>query len=87
MEYRLLGKSALKISRIGFGCMSLDASNVNAEKILQQALSLGVNYFDTADLYQHGMNEELLGRAFRGRRDQVILAGKVGNEWRPDGSG
>jgi aryl-alcohol dehydrogenase-like predicted oxidoreductase len=87
MEYQLLGRSALKISRIGFGCMSLDASNANAEKILQQALSQGVNYFDTADLYQHGMNEELLGRAFRGRRNQVILAGKVGNQWRPDGSG
>ena len=87
MDYLLLGKSALKISRIGFGCMSLDAGNAEAEKILQQALSLGINYFDTADLYQQGRNEELLGRAFKGKRDQVILASKVGNQWRPDGSG
>ena len=67
--------------------MSLDAGNAEAEKILQQALSLGINYFDTADLYQQGGNEELLGRAFKGKRDQVILASKVGNQWRPDGSG
>jgi aryl-alcohol dehydrogenase-like predicted oxidoreductase len=87
MDYQFLGKSALKISRIGFGCMSLDATNVNAGKILQHALSLGVNYFDTADLYQHGMNEELLGRTFKGRRNELILASKVGNQWRPDGSG
>ena len=87
IDYQLLGKSALKISRIGFGCMSLDAGNAEAEKILQQALSLGINYFDTADLYQQGRNEELLGRAFKNKRDQVILASKVGNQWRPDGSG
>jgi aryl-alcohol dehydrogenase-like predicted oxidoreductase len=87
MDYQLLGKSSLKISRIGFGCMSLDARNAEAEKILQHALSLGINYFDTADLYQQGENEALLGRAFKGKRDQVILAGKVGNQWRPDGSG
>lgn len=87
MDYLLLGKSALKISRIGFGCMSLDAGNAEAEKILQQALSMGINYFDTADLYQQGGNEELLGHAFKGKRDQVILASKVGNQWRPDGSG
>ena len=87
MDYQLLGKSALKISRIGFGCMSLDAGNAEAEKILQQALSLGINYFDTADLYQQGRNEELLGRAFKNKRDQVILASKAGNQWRPDGSG
>ena len=67
--------------------MSLDAGNAEAEKILQQALSMGINYFDTADLYQQGGNEELLGHAFKGKRDQVILASKVGNQWRPDGSG
>jgi aryl-alcohol dehydrogenase-like predicted oxidoreductase len=87
MDYQLLGKSSLKISRIGFGCMSLDAGNAEAEKILQHALSLGINYFDTADLYQQGRNEALLGRSFKGKRDQVILASKVGNQWRPDGSG
>ncbi|HEY4154788.1 MAG TPA: aldo/keto reductase [Puia sp.] len=87
MEYHLLGSSSLKISRIGFGCMSLDAGNPEADKVLQRAISLGINYFDTADLYQHGLNEELLGRVFKGRRHQVILASKAGNQWRPDGSG
>ena len=77
----------MKISRIGFGCMSLDAGNSAAEKILQQAVSWGINFFDTADMYQRGLNEELVGRAFKGIRDKVILAGKVGNQWRPDGSG
>jgi aryl-alcohol dehydrogenase-like predicted oxidoreductase len=87
MEYHLLGKSDLKISHVGFGCMSLDATDPGAEKVLREAFSLGINYFDTADLYQHGMNEELLGRAFRGKRDRVILASKAGNQWRPDGKG
>jgi aryl-alcohol dehydrogenase-like predicted oxidoreductase len=87
MEYRLLGKSDIKISRIGFGGMSLDANNPQNEFLLQQALEGGINYFDTADMYQHGMNEAMLGRAFRGKRNQVVYATKVGNQWRPDGSG
>lgn len=87
MEYRLLGKSTLNISRIGFGCMSLDPADPISEQILQEALSLGINYFDTADLYQKGLNEEMVGRAFRGMRDKVIIASKAGNQWRPDGSG
>ncbi|MEO6963132.1 MAG: aldo/keto reductase [Puia sp.] len=87
MEYRLLGKSSLNISRVGFGCMSLDPTDPVSEQILQEALSVGINYFDTADLYQKGLNEEMVGRAFRGMRDKVIIASKAGNQWRPDGSG
>jgi aryl-alcohol dehydrogenase-like predicted oxidoreductase len=87
MEYRTVGKSDLKISRIGFGCMSLEADNPENEFLLQQAMERGINYFDTADLYQQGKNESVLGRAFRGKRDRMILATKVGNQWRPDGSG
>jgi aryl-alcohol dehydrogenase-like predicted oxidoreductase len=87
MQYSSLGSSGLKVSRIGFGCMSLDANNPDAGKVLLHALSLGINYFDTADLYQHGLNEELLGRTFKGKRDQIILASKAGNQWRADGSG
>ncbi len=55
--------------------------------LVQEALEQGINYFDTADLYQHGAVESVLGRAFSGKRKQVILATKVGNQWRPDGSG
>jgi aryl-alcohol dehydrogenase-like predicted oxidoreductase len=87
MEYRLLGKSDLKISRIGFGTMSLETASPASERLVQKALEEGINYFDTADLYQQGAVESLLGRAFRGNRERVILATKVGNQWRPDGSG
>jgi aryl-alcohol dehydrogenase-like predicted oxidoreductase len=87
MEYRILGKSDLKISRLGFGSMSLDADNPQNERLLHQALERGINYFDTADLYQQGGNESILGRAFKGKRDRIVLATKVGNQWRSDGSG
>src|SRR5450631_864985 len=87
MEYIKLGKSDLKISGIGFGTMSLEAECLASERLVQKALEEGINYFDTADLYQQGAVESLLGRAFRGNREQVILATKVGNQWRPDGSG
>ncbi|RYG42762.1 MAG: aldo/keto reductase, partial [Chitinophagaceae bacterium] len=55
--------------------------------LLHQAIELGINYFDTADPYDKGLNEEVLGQAFEGKRDQVIIATKVGNQWREDGSG
>jgi aryl-alcohol dehydrogenase-like predicted oxidoreductase len=87
MEYTLLGKSDLKISRIGFGTMSLETDSPASERLVQKALEEGINFFDTADLYQQGAVESLLGRAFRGNRERVILATKVGNQWRPDGSG
>src|SRR5664279_2362257 len=87
MEYRFLGKSDLNISRLGFGCMSLNPGDPLAEKILHMAADGGMNYFDTADLYQNGQNEMLLGRAFHDRRDKLILATKVGNQIRNDGSG
>src|SRR5450432_3024368 len=87
MDYRMLGDSDLKISRIGFGTMSLEPDNHSAIHLLHQALDKGINYFDTADMYQKGLNEALLGKAFKGKRDQLILGTKVGNIWRPDGSG
>jgi aryl-alcohol dehydrogenase-like predicted oxidoreductase len=88
MEYGILGKSDLKISRLGFGTMSLDLGNSRfAESLLLQGLEEGINYFDTADLYNQGMNESLLGSVFRHQRDRVILASKVGNIWKPDQSG
>jgi aryl-alcohol dehydrogenase-like predicted oxidoreductase len=87
MEYCLLGKSNLNISRIGFGCMSLDPSNPDGENILHKAMDAGINYFDTADMYNKGQNEVMLGKAFRHKRKELILATKVGNQWRKDGSG
>ena len=87
MEYQILGKSDLKISRFSFGCMSLDPKDPISEKILTSALDKGINFFDTADLYQRGLNESLLGNVFNGKRSKIILATKVGNQWRADGSG
>ncbi len=87
MEYRFLGKSDLHISRIGFGTMSLEPDSPASERLLIHALDQGINYFDTADIYQQGRTETMLGRAFRGKRKQVVLATKVGNRWKTDGSG
>lgn len=87
MEYRKLGSSDLSVSCIGFGCMSLKGNNAENEKILHQALESGINYFDTADLYDKGMNEISIGKAFKGKRDKVLFATKAGNQWRKDGSG
>ncbi|WP_324670722.1 aldo/keto reductase [Hymenobacter sp. GOD-10R] len=87
MKYNQLGKSDLHVSEISFGCMSLGEDHSANARLLHQALDNGINYFDTADLYQQGANEETVGKAFRDRRDQVILATKVGNQGRPDGSG
>jgi aryl-alcohol dehydrogenase-like predicted oxidoreductase len=87
MQYQLLGKSSLKISKIGFGCMSLKPDQKDFEKIIHSAIDQGINYFDTADLYDKGLNETLLGKAFKGKRDEVIIATKAGNQWRADGSG
>ena len=86
MDYMQLGKSGLNISRIGFGCMSLDPSNNEHEKLLQEAARNGINFFDTADLYNKGANEELLGKAFKNIRQKVIIATKVGNQWNNDGT-
>ncbi len=87
MNYKQLGKSDLQISEIGFGCMSLKGSQQENERILDRATALGINYFDTADLYDKGMNEEYVGNALKHKRDKVVLATKVGNQWRADGSG
>ncbi len=91
MEQRTLGKSTLAVSAIGLGCMSM--SNVygkcdDAESIavVHHALDLGVNFLDSSDMYGWGQNEELLGRALRGRRDRVVLATKFGNLRKPDGT-
>ncbi len=87
MQYQQLGRSNLHISRIGLGCMSLSATReAEGIQIIHQALHLGINYFDTADLYEKGLNESLVGKALRTKRERAIIATKVGNQWRPDGS-
>lgn len=87
MKYNLLGKSDLLISQLSFGCMSLQGDHAANVVLLHQALDKGINFFDTADLYQNGENEITVGKAFSSMRDQVVIATKVGNQQRSDGSG
>jgi aryl-alcohol dehydrogenase-like predicted oxidoreductase len=87
MHYRQLGKSSLQLSEIGFGCMSLGDDDAANARLIQRAIELGINFFDTADLYQQGRNEQTVGKALKETRKQLILATKVGNQWRSDGSG
>ena len=84
MKTRKLGKQGPVVSTLGLGCMGMSefyGASDEAESVatIDRALSLGVNFLDTADMYGVGKNEELVGRAIRGRRDQVILATKFGN--------
>lgn len=87
MLYSKLGKSDLLVSKIGFGCMSLKEDNAESVLIVNKALELGVNYFDTADLYESGLNETRFGQMLKPNRKQVIIATKVGNQMRADGNG
>ncbi|MBP3038979.1 aldo/keto reductase [Bacillaceae bacterium Marseille-Q3522] len=81
MKKRKLGHSELLISELGLGCMSLGTDGQEAEKIIKTAVELGINYFDTADLYDFGVNESIVGKTLKPIRDQVIIATKVGNRW------
>jgi aryl-alcohol dehydrogenase-like predicted oxidoreductase len=87
MQYKQLGNSSLSISTIGFGCMSLGQDEAENTRVIYRALDLGINFFDTADIYEKGENETRLGRILKGKREQAILATKVGNELRSNGSG
>jgi aryl-alcohol dehydrogenase-like predicted oxidoreductase len=90
MEKRRLG-AGLEISAIGLGCMGMSEfyggrDEAQAITTVHCALELGVTFLDTADMYGVGRNEELVGRANQGRRDQIILATKFGNMRGADGS-
>ncbi|MEH7441781.1 aldo/keto reductase [Bacillus sp. JJ1122] len=81
MKKRQLGTSDLFVSEIGLGCMSLGTDQKKAQAVIDAALEEGVNYFDTADLYDFGENEQIVGQALKNVRDQVIIATKAGNRW------
>lgn len=86
MKYRTLLKTGMQVSEVGFGCMSLGKNDEAASiRLVQEALDAGINYFDTADIYDGGANEELAGKALAGHRKKIILATKVGNVIKPGG--
>ncbi len=94
MQYLQLGKTDLRVSRICLGCMSFGNESewmlpgAEAKNVIRRAMDLGINYFDTADVYSDGVSEEILGRELGGR-DDMVVATKVGLQFGPgeDNSG
>jgi aryl-alcohol dehydrogenase-like predicted oxidoreductase len=91
MQTRELGKSGLRVSALGLGCMGMSefygrADEASSIATLHRAIDLGVTFWDTADMYGSGKNEELLARALKGRRDKVTLATKFAMKRGPGGS-
>jgi aryl-alcohol dehydrogenase-like predicted oxidoreductase len=89
VQRRSLGKSNLQVSAIGLGCMSLSgvygaAEDAASEDLIRHAIDEGINHLDSADMYGWGHNEDVVGRAIKGRRDRVVLATKFG-QTRRDG--
>src|SRR5260370_19228133 len=94
MKYRTLGKTAIKVSEVGFGAWAIGGNNYgnsygptddkDSLAAIEKALELGCNFYDTADVYGHGHSEELLGQALKERRRDVILATKVGGDFYHD---
>src|SRR5688572_18712818 len=86
MEVRTLGRAGVKVSRLCLGTMMFGSPTQEAEsaRIIHRALDAGINFLDTADVYNGGESERITGRAIRGRRDQVVLATKGRN---PTGEG
>jgi aryl-alcohol dehydrogenase-like predicted oxidoreductase len=91
VEPRRLGHSTLDVSAIGLGCMGLSgvygpADDAESITLIQRAIDLGVNHLDSSDMYGWGHNEEVIGRALKGRREHVVLATKFGQVQNPGGA-
>src|SRR5712691_5762187 len=90
-ERRKLGRGGPQVSAIGLGCMSLSGVYGTSDdeagiRLIHRAIELGVDHFDSSDMYGWGQNEELLGRALKGRCDGIVIATKFGQTRRPGGA-
>jgi aryl-alcohol dehydrogenase-like predicted oxidoreductase len=90
MQMRTLGANGPAISAIGLGCMGMSdfygpAEDARSTSVIHRGLELGINFFDTADMYGVGRNERLVGQALKGRRDRAVIATKFGNVRAADG--
>jgi aryl-alcohol dehydrogenase-like predicted oxidoreductase len=91
MKKRKLGSQGLVASELGLGCMGMSQfygprDDAESTATLERAIELGVDFFDTADIYGTGHNEELVGKVLRKHRNRVIIATKFGNQVLPDGT-
>lgn len=86
MQYYSPSFTDFSLSRIALGCMSFH-DLPSGRAVIESALDLGINFFDTADLYDQGVNEKVVGEVLRAQRQNVLIATKVGNRMRADGSG
>ncbi len=90
MKKRKLGRQGLVVSELGLGCMGMSQfygprDDVESAATVERAIELGVDFFDTADIYGVGHNEELVGKVLRKHRNRVLIATKFGNQALPDG--
>ncbi|SCT81040.1 oxidoreductase [Staphylococcus xylosus] len=81
-------RSGIEVSELGLGCMSLGTDYNKAEPIIERAIEHGITYFDTADIYDKGINEDIVGKALKKYqdRDDIVIGTKVGNHLAEDGS-
>ncbi|MGW7975900.1 aldo/keto reductase [Staphylococcus xylosus] len=81
-------RSGIEVSELGLGCMSLGTDYNEAEPIIERAIEHGITYFDTADIYDKGINEDIVGKALKKYqdRDDIVIGTKVGNHLAEDGS-